>query len=95
LGLLNEFEKEDGHLRRYTEKSFRTLFENAGFKVLENKKTEGILRNLLFTNPIGGLLLRILKRWPFSPIISFLDDLTIPILGESNIYLVAQKNDNN
>jgi 2-polyprenyl-3-methyl-5-hydroxy-6-metoxy-1,4-benzoquinol methylase len=89
-GLLNKFEKEVGHLRRYTEESFKNLFENAGFKILETKKTEGILRNLLFTNPIGGFLLKILKRWPFSVVTSCLDDLMIPIFGESDIYLVAQ-----
>ena len=90
-GFLKKFDKEVGHLRRYTEKKFISLFESAGFRILETKRTEGILRNFLFTNPIGGLSLRILKRWPFSAIISFLDDLTIPILGESNIYIVAQK----
>jgi 2-polyprenyl-6-hydroxyphenyl methylase/3-demethylubiquinone-9 3-methyltransferase len=91
LGLLNKFEKHVGHLRRYTEGSFRKLFESSGFKILETKKTEGILRNFLFTNSIGGFLLKILKRWPLSSIVTFIDDLTIPILGESNIYLVARK----
>lgn len=90
-GLLNWFEKEVGHLRRYTEESYRNLFEKAGFKILETKKTEGILRNLLFTNPVGGFSLKVLRRWPFSVVISFLDDLVIPIFGESNIYLVAKK----
>jgi SAM-dependent methyltransferase len=91
LGFLSKFEKEVGHLRRYSEESFRNLFENVGFRILETKKTEGILRNFLFTNPIGGYSLKILKRWPFSVTISVLDDLLIPIFGESNIYLVAQK----
>lgn len=91
LGLLNKFEKEVGHLRRYSEESYRNLFENAGFRILEVKKTEGILRNLLFTNPIGSFLLKVLKRWPFSTTISFFDDLIIPFFGESNIYVVSQK----
>jgi SAM-dependent methyltransferase len=90
-GLLNKFEKEVGHLRRYSEESFRNLFENAGFRILETKKIEGILRNFLFTNQIGGFSLKILKRRPFSDVISFLDDLMIPIFGESDIYVVAQK----
>ena len=91
LGLLNRFEKKVGHLRRYTEETYRNLFENAGFKILETKKTEGILRNILFTNPIGGFSLKVLKRWPFSVVITFLDDLAIPIFGESDIYIIAQK----
>lgn len=91
LGLLKKFDNEVGHLRRYTEESFRNLFENSGFKIIETKKTEGMLRNFLFTNSVGGFSLKILKRWPFSAIISFLDDLIVPIFGESNIYLVAMK----
>lgn len=91
LGLLKKFDKEVGHLRRYTIRSFIKLFTDAEFKVMETKKTEGILRNFLFTNSFGGFLLRILNKWPFSEIVTFFDNLTIPIFGESDIYLVAQK----
>lgn len=90
-GFLYKFEKDVGHLRRYTKDSFIELFKNSGLKVLETKKVEGVIRNFLFTNSFGGFLLRILNKWPFSGIITFLDNLTIPIFGESNIYLVAQK----
>lgn len=91
MGLLKSFDKEVGHLRRYTIESYISLFKDYGFKILETKKTEGILRNFLFTNSFGGFLLRILSKWPFSGVVSFIDDLTIPIFGESNLYLVAQK----
>lgn len=91
IGLLGNFDKMVGHLRRYTVGSYTRLFKNSGLQVLETKKTEGILRNFLFTNIIGGFLLRILNKRPFSTVVSFLDELTIPIFGESNIYLVAQK----
>lgn len=91
LGMLEKFDKEVGHIRRYTESEFVSLFESSGFSVLEKIKTEGIIRNFFFTNSFGGFMLRFLKRWPFSKLISFLDDMTIPILGESNIYLVLKK----
>lgn len=91
MGLLKGFDWEVGHLRRYTLESFVKLFESSGFKVLETKKTEGVLRNFLFTNSFGGFLLRILNKWPFSKVVTFVDNFSIPIFGESNFYLVAQK----
>mgnify|MGYP001604730736 FL=1 len=62
-----------------------------GLEILELKKTEGILRNFLFTNSLGGFLLKILNKWPISKIVTFLDNLTIPVFGESDIFLVAKK----
>ncbi len=91
MGLLQKFDSDVGHLRRYTLESYTQLFKSVGFQVLETKKTEGILRNFLYTNTLGGFLLKIIKRRPFSTIVSFFDDLTIPLLGESNIFLIAQK----
>src|SRR3972149_2853294 len=91
VGILNNFDSSVGHLRRYTEKSFRNLFEYAGFNILETNKTEGVIRNFLFTNQLGGFLLRILNKWPISNVVTVLDNLTIRLLGESNIYLVAEK----
>ena len=91
LGSLKIFDKEVGHLRRYTEDSFRKLFTDVGLEILELKKTEGILRNFLFTNSLGGFLLKILNKWPISKIVTFLDNLTIPVFGESDIFLVAKK----
>jgi len=67
------------------------LFEYAGFNILETNKTEGVIRNFLFTNQLGGFLLRILNKWPISNVVTVLDNLTIRLLGESNIYLVAEK----
>ncbi len=91
LGLLKEFDKKVGHLRRYTESEFKKLFINSGFRILEIKNTEGVLRNFLFTNRFTGPLLRIVNKWPFSKIVSFIDDITISIFGSSQIYIVAKK----
>ncbi len=90
LGLLDTFEKEVGHLRRYTEEDLKELVEKNGFEVLSSGVHEGILRNFLFTNPVAGKLLRFVK-WHISDIVASIDALTIPIFGESNIHLTAKK----
>lgn len=91
LHLLDKFDREVGHKRRYLESEFKSLFLESGFRVLKIKKTEGVIRNFLFTNKLGGILLRLLNKWPISKMVTVIDDLTIPIFGESNLYLVAQK----
>ncbi len=90
LGLLKDFDLRVGHLRRYTEKTFAYLFESNGFKVLKIFKTEGILRNFLYTNNFGGIFIKFI-RGPISDVVTFIDNLTIPIFGESNYYIVAKK----
>ncbi|HKC04916.1 MAG TPA: class I SAM-dependent methyltransferase [Patescibacteria group bacterium] len=90
-GKLKKFDEEVGHLRRYNERSYKSLFINVGLRIKELKKIQGFLRDFLFTNKIGGFLLRFINKWPFSIIFTFLDDLTIPFFGESNIILVAQR----
>lgn len=90
-GALSRFDQEVGHLRRYTKGGFIKLFKESKFKVIETKEAEGLLRNFLFTNLFGGLLLRLFNKWPFSEIITFIDSALIPIFGESDIYLVAKK----
>jgi SAM-dependent methyltransferase len=90
MGLLDGFDKSVGHLRRYTEKELIQLVEKNGYKVISSGRHEGILRNFLFTNPIAGKFLRFV-RWRISDIVAFVDYLTIPLFGESNIHLVAKK----
>lgn len=91
IGVLNKFDHRVGHLRRYSYTTFINLFKNSKFKIVEVIKTEGIIRNFLFTNNFGGLLLKFIKFWPISDIVTQIDRLTIPIFGESNIYIVARK----
>lgn len=90
LGLLSDFDSRVGHLRRYNESDFISLFESNGFKILKIQKTEGILRNFLFTNNLGGIFIKFI-RGPISDVITFVDNLTIPFFGESNYYVVAKK----
>jgi 2-polyprenyl-3-methyl-5-hydroxy-6-metoxy-1,4-benzoquinol methylase len=91
IGVLKKFDDEVGHIRRYSVQNYVDLFRNSEFQIKEVSKTEGVLRNFLFTNSFGGFLLRILNKWPFSEIVTFVDNLLIPIFGESNIYIVAIK----
>ena len=90
LILLKKFDNKVGHLRRYSVNSFKSLFEQNGFKVVETVKNEGIFRNLLFTNETLGELIRLFKG-PISDFVTFLDMLTLYMFGESNIILTARK----
>lgn len=91
LGLLDNFDKSVGHIRRYTASSFRKLFSNPDFKILDIQKTEGILRNFLYTNKTGGFLLKIFKRDPFSKVVTCIDNIMVNLFGESDIVIVVQK----
>lgn len=90
MGLLKKFDEAVGHLRRYTEEELRELASKNGYRVISVGKHEGILRNFLFTNQVAGKLLRFV-RWKFSDILAVVDSLTIPVLGESDLHLVARK----
>jgi 2-polyprenyl-3-methyl-5-hydroxy-6-metoxy-1,4-benzoquinol methylase len=91
LGLLKSFDNRVGHLRRYSANSLRTLFEAAGLRIIDLEKNEGIFRNFLFTNPIGGFFLKIIKRKPFSGIAELLDNLMLDLFGESDFFIKAIK----
>jgi len=90
LGYAKSFDKGVGHLRRHTIESLSRQCVGAGFTVVETQKIEGILRNFLFLNPYVGKFVRFIKFF-VSDIVTFIDNLTIPILGESNFIVVAQK----
>jgi SAM-dependent methyltransferase len=90
MGLLHEFDKEVGHLRRYTKRGLESLVRKNGYEIIVSGKHEGIIRNFLFTNATAGKLIRFI-RWKISNIVTFIDNLTIPLFGESDIYVVARK----
>ena len=93
LGILNRHEKKSGHLRRYDRSTFKSLFSKAGFKVIEISSTQGILREFLFVSKIGGYALHVVNKAPFSTIFTYIDNILIPIFGETGIIIVL-KNDN-
>lgn len=90
LGLLKSFDKDVGHLRRYTKSNFVSLLRKHKFKIVKVIETEGILRNFLFTNKYANKLVRFIKG-PFVDLVTFVDNLTIPIFGASDIIVVAKK----
>ncbi|HVA96959.1 MAG TPA: class I SAM-dependent methyltransferase [Candidatus Acidoferrales bacterium] len=90
MGLLNKFDKDVGHLRRYTLLEIEALVKNSGFNIIKSGVHEGILRNFLFTNPSAGKLLKFVK-WQISDIVTLIDYATIQLFGESNIHLIAKK----
>lgn len=90
MGYTREFDKRVGHLRRYDLKELVKKCKGKGFTILETRKTEGIIRNFLFVNPIAGKLIRFVKFF-ISDLVTILDNITIPFFGESNIFIVAKK----
>lgn len=90
LGLTRNFDKKVGHLRRYNPEKLITLTEKCGLKTVRIKKTEGILRNSLYVIPVLGKLVRFLKG-PISDFVTFLDNITIPLFGESDLFILTQK----
>lgn len=90
LGLLKKFDREVGHLRRYSEREYRRLFEGNGFVIIDLIKTEGILRNILFANKYASLLIKFI-RGPVVPLINFIDNILVKLFGESNYYVIAKK----
>lgn len=89
-GRLNKYDRTTGHLRRYTVQELRNIFRESGLTVIHTEKTEGVIRNLLFTNNRMGKLLRFI-RGPFSDLVTTIDNLVIPLFGESQFYIVARK----
>jgi len=90
LGLLSKFDKEVGHLRRYDEGLLKKLLQKKGVKIVSLTKSEGIMRNFLFTNQTAGKLVKYINRL-IPTLFNFLDSLTVPLLGESDIQLIIRK----
>lgn len=92
MGLADDFDERVGHLRRYSEKELIKKLENSGLEVLEVKRTEGLLRNSLFISESAGFIIHVANRFPIvSSLLTFLDNLTLRFLGESNFLVSARK----
>lgn len=90
LGLARRFDIKVGHLRRYNLNQLVSLCERLGFTILETGKAEGILRNFLFLNPVAGKTIRFIKG-PVANLVIILDNISLKLFGESQIFIVAQK----
>lgn len=90
LGVLKGFDDRVGHLRRYSEEELSLKLNKTGYEIVSLYKTEGALRNFLFTNKFGGFLIKFLKGF-LSDLVAILDGFLVPLFGESQIYVVARK----
>lgn len=91
IGFLDKFDERVGHLRRYTPKGITKKIKDLGFIIVESRKTEGVLRNLLFTANAGSLILKIINRLNLGPYVTSIDKVSIKLFGESNLIVVARK----
>lgn len=90
LGMAKDFDKRVGHLRRYTLGQLMSESQKCGYTILETGKTEGIVRNFLFLNPVAGKFVRFIKFF-LSDWITNIDYLSLKLFGESNIFIILQK----
>lgn len=92
LGLLKSFDRRVGHIRRYEMAELKKIINLAGFKIKDEKLNEGILRNFLFTNKLGGFLLKFVNKFLIlNNILTYIDNFLIKVFGESNIYTYSIK----
>ncbi len=92
LGLTKREDRRAGHLRRYSMGELTGLLRDAGLRIVETRRTEGIFRNFLFYNKLGALPLRFANRFTIiSDIFTFIDNISLKLFGESQLIVVAQK----
>jgi len=64
--------------------------EKNQFKVIYTQKTEGLVRNSLYVFRLN-LIIKLANKFPFiSDLITWLDNITLKLLGESQIIIVAK-----
>lgn len=90
LGYAKKFDIKVGHLRRYNCQELNDLCRRAGFNIIETRRTEGLLRNFLFLNPLVGKTIKFI-RGPISGSVTALDNVILKFFGESQIFVVARK----
>lgn len=91
MGLLRTFDKDVGHLRRYSMLEIKNLLSQAGLKILKAYKTEGIIRNILFTNKKLGFFVKFTRFKVLNKIVSVLDEMSVKVFGESQLILISKK----
>jgi SAM-dependent methyltransferase len=89
LGFYQKFDREVGHLRRYTIQSLTELLTDSGFKIIKLRQIEGPLRNILFTTRLGFMIKFI--KGPLINWFHLVDYWSGCLFGFSNIMLLATK----
>lgn len=90
MNLLNDFDKEVGHVRRYDHKLLTKEIKKLGLKIIFIHKKEGILRNSLFTLSKLKWIVKFLKG-PLSDLFTIIDEQLVKLFGESSIHILSQK----
>lgn len=90
LGLLTNFDKRVGHLRRYNICQLKNIMSALNLKTIKITKKESILRNSFYTIIGLGWIVKFMKG-NISHIFMKLDSFLVNMFGESNIYVIAQK----
>jgi 2-polyprenyl-3-methyl-5-hydroxy-6-metoxy-1,4-benzoquinol methylase len=90
LGKLSEFDKEVGHLRRYLISDLRSILTKEKLKIVKVRKTEGLARNLLYTNNKINFIIKFIKG-PLVNLFHLMDKVSVILFGESQIIIVAKK----
>lgn len=92
FNFMKEKDRDMGHLRRYNSEELTNLLKMNNFSIIKTIKNEGIIRNLLFITWLGNQIIRIANKLGFvSDILTFFDDITLKLLGESNIIVIAKR----
>lgn len=90
IGLTRKFDRNVGHLRRYSESEIKMKIENVGFTIIKIVKTEGIIRNSLYVFPRLGFIIKFIRSY-MTDIVTFFDDLSGKLFGYSDIIILARK----
>lgn len=90
LGLTKSFDKEVGHLRRYSKKDLQKLLTKNNFKIIKTIPNEGIVRNSLFLLKPLGFLTKFVKG-PLVNIVTVIDNLSMNFFGESDFIIIAKR----
>lgn len=90
MKLARKFDRNVGHLRRYSERDIKMKIGKVGLYIEKIVKTEGIIRNSLYVFPTVGFIIKFIRGY-IADFATFLDDISGKILGYSDIIIFARK----
>jgi 2-polyprenyl-3-methyl-5-hydroxy-6-metoxy-1,4-benzoquinol methylase len=93
IGFSEVHDENVGHLRRYTTSELEKIINKNGFKLLEKGKSEGLLRDVIFSYPkFGSQIVRVANKFSLiSDLLTVIDNLTLRLFGAAQIFIVAKK----
>jgi len=91
LGLLRKFDRNVGHLRRYTIVSLMNIIKRSGLIVERKYKTEGLFRSILFTNKIVNMLVKLTRFKFINDLFTYIDRCLLVLFSESQLIFVCKR----